>query len=84
MGASGAGGGGGGSGAFVSMSGGICPPITINIINGYKTTTTIRKNFGGFGTEDKLDGRPATASHTSNVPKIPSCGSSCAILYKLK
>ncbi len=74
----GAGGGGGGT-AFDrnGSKGGTCSPITINIINGYKTTTTKTGNFGG---DAYVVG---TSSHTSNVPHISACSSSCAILYKL-
>ncbi len=80
-------GGSGGGGGGGSSSNSLTSPITINIINGYKTTKTITQIFGGIGGgggEVKFTSTSGTSSHTSNVPKIPSCGSSCAILYKMK
>ncbi len=75
----GSGGGGGGWGGDGSTTqhnipceGPDAPKITINIITGYNTTGT---KTGGFGDN---------TSHESNALKIPDCGSSCAILYKLK
>ena len=57
-------------------------------------TTKLINNISCGGSGDKViycgapfkyeSGTSGTSSHTSNVPKIPSCGSSCAILYKLK
>ena len=73
----------GGGGGYSSSPG---SPITINIINGYKTTSTINKIFGGhsiysgFSDIDTI----GKSSHSSNVSSfIGACGSSCAILYKL-
>ena len=69
------GGGGGGADATNYMgfynSTGFCPSLTINIINEYKTTGM---TIGGFG---------GSTSHVSNTT-ISACGSSCAMLYKLK
>ncbi len=70
--ASGGGGGATGLNYLASSSAvGFCPLLTINIINEYKTTGMA---IGGFG---------GSTSHVSNTT-ISACGSSCAMLYKLK
>ncbi len=51
--------------------------VTINIINGYKTTSRITKRFGGG------DGNSASASHEDNAPNISRPYGSTAKLYKL-
>ena len=85
----GAAGGGGGGYSDHEDYGGSCAPITINIITGYMTTGTKRGNFGGIGNGAKYEGTggqgggTGKSSHSSNVPNIGACGSSCAILYKL-
>ncbi len=48
----------------------------INIITDYNKTSIY-----SIYTNELINSRQ---THTSNVPKIPDCGSSCAILYKLK